>query len=499
MNQAKNQPNTPVEPEEKIRRRKIAELRKLGINPYPAHSKRTHMIREVVDQFSDLEQHKTEVTLPGRVRTIRAHGKLTFITLSDETGQLQMVLKADHVGEEAYGRLAFLDNGDFAQFTGTLFVTQKGQQSVDIKEWVILTKAIRPLPDKWHGLQDLEERYRRRYLDSIMNPEVRELFNKRTRFIESMRNYLSEQHFQEVETPVLEQIPGGAEANPFITHHDALDINLYLRISLELHLKRMTVAGFEKIFEIGRVFRNEGMDRDHLQEFTMMEMYWSFADYRQLMDFVEGMYQRMIQETFGSLATKVEGHTLNWKGPWPRLSYTELVKKETGIDLLEHQTVESLKAAIQTAKIDIELEPNIGLGRVTDLLYKKTVRPKLMQPCFLIDHPVVVSPLAKRKEDQPLLTERLQIVALGSELGNGFSELNDPIDQRERFEAQMKLREAGDTEAAMLDEDFLQALEHGLPPTAGFGVGIDRLFMVLAAAPSIRDVVFFPTMRPEQH
>lgn len=491
-----NQPET-IQPEEEIRKKKIQALRALGIDPFPAQSERTHTVQNFLEHFTELEKTKASATLPGRVRAIRKHGKLTFVTISDETGQVQIVLKADTVGSAAYQLLEYVDSGDFAQFSGSAFTTQKGQKSLGAKTWKILTKAIRPLPDKWHGLQDLEERYRRRYLDTIMDPAVRALFNQRTVFIQSMRDFLNQQGFQEVETPVLENIPGGAEANPFITHHDALDINFFLRISLELHLKRMSVAGFEKIFEIGRVFRNEGMDRDHLQEFTEMECYWAFADYTKLMDFLEGMYAHMITSTFGGLETKTEDAVLNWKTPWPRLSYTELVKKETGIDLTQHTTVEDLKAAIQQAKIQIDFEPNVGLGRVTDLLYKKTVRPKLIQPCFLIDHPVSVSPLAKRKKDQPLLTERFQILALGSELGNGFSELNDPVDQRERFEQQMNLRAAGDKEAAMLDEDFLQALEHGLPPTAGFGVGIDRLFMVLTGAKSIRDVVFFPTMRPE--
>lgn len=490
-------PATPLQPEEDIRKEKIKALRALGIDPFPAHSQRTHTTQQFLDQFAELEKSKAEATIPGRVRTIRKHGKLSFVTISDEVGQVQIVLKADQLGEEHYKLLEFLDSGDFAQFTGPTFLTQKGQQSLEAKTWKILTKAIRPLPDKWHGLQDLEERYRRRYLDTIMDPEVRKLFNQRTVFIQSMRDFLNQHGFQEVETPVLESVPGGAEANPFITHHDALDVNFYLRISLELHLKRMTVAGFEKNFEIGRVFRNEGMDRDHLQEFTEMECYWAFADYSMLMDFLEGMYAHMIKSTFGSLETITGETTLNWKTPWPRLSYNELVKKETGIDLTQHSTVDELKAAIKQAGIKIDFEPNISLGRVTDLLYKKTVRPKLIQPCFLVDHPVAVSPLAKRKPSEPTQTERFQILALGSELGNGFSELNDPLDQRERFEQQMKLRAAGDKEAAMLDEDYLQALEQGLPPTAGFGVGVDRLFMVLSGAKSIRDVVFFPTMKPE--
>lgn len=491
-----NQPE-PIQPEEEIRKAKIQTLRSLGIDPFPAHSQRTHTIQQFIDQFTELEKDQPEVTIPGRVRTIRKHGKLSFVTISDETGQVQIVLKADSIGEEAYKLLEYLDNGDFAQFSGPAFTTQKGQKSVEAKTWKILTKAVRPLPDKWHGLQDLEERYRRRYLDAIMNPEVPKLFKQRAAFIQAMRQFLAQEGFQEVETPVLESIPGGAEANPFITHHDALDINFYLRISLELHLKRMTVAGFEKIFEIGRVFRNEGMDRDHLQEFTMMECYWAFADYRQMMDFLEGMYAHMIKSTFGSLETKLGETILNWKTPWPRVSYNELVIQATGIDLTKHSTAEELKGAIKKAGIQIDFEPNIGLGRVTDLLYKKTVRPKLIQPCFLVDHPVSISPLAKRKPGEPTLTERFQILALGSEIGNGWSELNDPVDQRERFEEQMKLRDANDPEAMMLDEDYLQALEHGLPPTAGFGVGVDRLFMVLSGAQSIRDVVFFPTMRPE--
>lgn len=485
-----------VEAEEVIRRQKLEKIQQLGLDPYPAQSHRTHTVQNVYEAFTALEKSKAAVSLTGRLRAIRGHGKLSFLQMEDETGSLQVVAKSDSVGTELYERIQLLDIGDFIQISGPVFVTQKGQQSVEIKEWKILAKAIRPLPDKWHGLQDQEERYRRRYLDCITNPEVRELFKKRTRFTQAMRTFLITKGFLEVETPVLEHIPGGAEANPFITHHNTLDIDLYLRISLELHLKRITVAGFEKIFEIGRVFRNEGMDRDHLQEFTMMEMYWAFADYRDLMPMVEDMYASMIQETFGSLETKTEGHILNWKTPWPRYAYSDLVKQHTGLELSDYPTVEKLKAAIQKAGLAITFEPNVGLGRVTDQLYKKCVRPKLIQPCFLIDHPVSISPLAKRKPENPMLTERIQVLALGSEIGNGWSELNDPIDQRQRFEEQAKLRAAGDTEAYMFDEEYIQALEHGMPPTTGFGVGVDRLFTVLSGAPSIRDVIFFPTMRP---
>lgn len=494
-----NLPKTPpqaIQPEEDIRKKKVLSLRQLGMNPYPAHSERTHTVAQFLEQFQDLEKKHQAITVAGRVRTVRAHGKLTFITLSDQSGNIQLVCTADNLKSE-YEHLKLVDNGDFIQATGTTFITQKGQHSLEIQSWRMLTKAIRPLPEKWHGLKDVEERYRRRYVDAIINPEVRELFNKRTKFIQAMRNFLVDHAFQEVETPVLEHTPGGAEANPFVTHHNALDVNFYLRISLELHLKRMTVAGFEKIFEIGRVFRNEGMDRDHLQEFSEMEFYWAFADYQKLMPFVERMYSHMIKTTFGSLKTTLGGVTLDWKTPWPRLSYTELVKQHTHIDVLQYTSVDELKAAIKKANLKLDIEPHAGLGRVIDVLYKRYVRPKLIQPCFLIDHPVAVSPLAKRKQDQPLLTERIQVLALGSEIGNGWSELNDPLDQRQRFEEQMKLRAAHDPEAMMLDEDYLQALEHGLPPTAGFGVGIDRFFMVVSGAESIRDVVFFPTMRPE--
>ena len=330
----------------------------------------------------------------------------------------------------------------------------------------------------------------------VSNREVFEFFLKRTEFVKNIRKFMDKNGFMEVETPVLENTTGGAEARPFITHHNTLDFDLYMRISLELHLKRLMVGGFERVYEIGKVFRNEGMSSEHLQEFTLLEFYYGYIDYEELMKFVQEMYQTTIQETFGTLKVKYGDEVLNFGGNWKKIDYVDIVKKETGIDILKEDTKEKLLKAIKSKSLSIDIEKFAGRGRVIDQLYKKYVRPKLIQPCFLINHPVVISPLAKKQEKNPELTERFQILIAGSEVGNGFSELNDPIDQRKRFEEQAALREGGDDEAQMLDENFIEALEIGMPPTSGFGVGIDRLLMILTNQPTIRDVVLFPTMKP---
>lgn len=473
---------------------KLEKIKKLGIDPYPAKSRRTHKIEKALKGFDGLSQSGKEIYLVGRIRTIRTHGGLTFADIEDESGKIQLLFKSDEIGKAAYGFIENLDIGDFLEARGTLFTTKKGEKTLNVKEYKILAKSLLPLPEKRHGLKDEEERYRKRYLDLIMNKEVRNLFLKRTEFVNNIREYLNKNNYLEVETPVLENIPGGADAEPFITHHNKLDIDLYLRISLELHLKRLIIGGFEKTYEMGRVFRNEGISTQHLQEFTMLEFYWAYADYEDLMKFIEDFYTAIIQKTFGTLEIKYKDSTLNFKTPWPRIDYREIVLKESGVDIDKYPAKEDMQKALEEK--GIKVDPKAGRGRLIDQLYKKLVRPKLIQPSFLVNHPLDISPLAKKQISDKTKTQRFQVLVSGAEVGNGFSELNDPIDQKERFVLQAALREAGDKEAQMMDEDFVQALEYGMPPTAGFGVGIDRFFMILINQESIRDTVFFPMMRP---
>ncbi len=475
---------------------KLARIKKAGINPYPAICERTHAIKSALDDFESLSGNNQEIALAGRLRTVREHGALTFSDIEDQSGKIQLFFKKDEVGKEAYEMISNLDIGDFIQASGILFTTKKGERTLGVKKYKILAKSLLPLPEKWHGLSDEEIRYRKRYLDLIMNKDVRDLFLKRTEFINNIREYLNKNNYLEVETPVLENIPGGADAEPFITHHNKLDIDLYLRISLELHLKRLIVGGFEKIYEMGRVFRNEGMSTQHLQEFTMLEFYQAYADYEDLMKFVEDFYVAIIKKTFGTLEIKYQEKVLDFKTPWPRIDYSDVVLKESGVDIDKYPTKESMQKVLQEK--GIKIDPKAGKGRLIDQLYKKLVRPKLFQPCLLINHPLDISPLAKKKDDDKSKVQRFQVLIAGAEIGNGFSELNDPIDQKERFEAQAKLRAEGDAEAQMMDKDFVEALEYGMPPTAGFGVGIDRFFMILANQESIRDTVFFPMMKPKE-
>lgn len=478
-----------------IRIEKLKKITEAGINPYPAKSKRTHFAKEALDNFTEISEKKENIFLAGRIRSLRTHGALSFMDLEDQSGKIQLFLQKDKLGEEKYDFIKNLDIGDFIEVSGVLFVTQKGQQTLEVNDYKILMKSLLPLPEKWHGLQDEETRYRKRYLDLIMNEETKNIFIKRTEFVKNIRNFLNENSFMEVETPVLESVPGGAEAEPFITHHNKLDIDFYLRISLELHLKRLLVGGFEKIYEIGRVFRNEGISTQHLQEFTLLEFYWSYADYEDLMDFVEKFYTTIIEKTFGTLEIPYRGQILNFKAPWPRVDYRQVVIEKAGVDIDQYPTKEAMQELVKEK--GIKPDPAAGRGRLIDQLYKKMVRPQLIQPCFLINHPLDISPLAKKKDMEPNRVERLQVLIAGAEIGNGFSELNDPIDQKERLMKQEELRQAGDKEAQMIDEDFIEALEYGMPPTAGFGVGIDRLLMVLTDQESIRDVVFFPMMKPK--
>ena len=474
------------------RRKKLDQIREAGIDPYPARVARSFEIAKAITDFEKLEASKKEISLVGRLMSIRDQGQIVFGDIADETGKIQIVLKKDAMKDFELWQ-STLDIGDFVSVTGPLFKTQKGQMSVDVRELQIASKSLLPLPDKWDGIENEDLRLRKRYLDLIATPELREMFRKKTVFWETFRAILKKEGFLEVETPTLENLAGGAEAEPFKTHHNALDEDFYLRISLELPLKKLLVGGFEGVFEIGRVFRNEGIDREHLQDYTELEFYWAYRDYNDGMKLTKKLYQAAIKKTCGGLTTQWNGQTIDWSKPWKKVDYVKAFKKANGVDPIKATTEKLLKKA---KELDLEVDNNAGKGRLIDLIYKKTVRPHLIEPCFLINPPVEIEPLAKRSAKNPNVVERFQIVACGTELGKGFSELNDPQDQRARFEEQMKLRAAGDAEAQHLDEDFLEAMEYGMPPAAGFGMS-ERLFAVLMDKP-IRETVFFPLMRPKR-
>lgn len=461
-------------------------------NPYPAESRARTPIASVLIRFKGKTAPRGSVSVSGRISGWRDQGKLIFADLRDASGAIQLILNTKGTKGFALVKETF-DVGDFAEVTGSLALTKRGEKSVEVKSVRLLAKGIRPIPSDWYGLEDTETRLRKRYLDLLTHPEARELFVKKSAFWSSIRASLTAAGFLEVETPVLEPVPGGAEAEPFVTHHKALDTDFFLRISLELPLKKLLVGGFEKVFEIGRIFRNEGIDREHLQDYTQMECYWAYADAGAMMKFVERMYKAAIKAACGSLVTPFDGKKIAWGKKWAVVDYYRIFKKETGIDLAA-VSVEELRA--KAREVGAKPEPNAGKGRLIDLIYKKTVRPKLIQPCFLVNPPVEVEPLAKRLASDSNRVARFQVVAAGTELGKGFSELNDPIDQRKRFEEQMALRAAGDSEAQRLDEDFLEALEYGMPPAAGFGMS-ERLFAVLMDKP-IRETVIFPLMRRDE-
>lgn len=476
----------------KERLKKIDLLKEAGINPYPARTKKVVSINDVIKNFNSLSKSKKRVSVAGRIMSFRDQGNLVFSDLFDSSGKIQIVLKKDNISNLNFWKKV-LDRGDFIFVNGIVFKTKKGEKSIEAKKIEIWAKSLRPLPTEWFGIEDEETRLRQRYLEMILNPETRQIFIKKSIFWQTFREELKKQGFLEVETPVLEPIPGGAEAEPFVTHLNALDEDFYLRISLELSLKKILVGGFEKVFEIGRIFRNEGIDREHLQDYTQLEFYWAYHDYNDLMKFVESLYKKVIKNTVGSLVTVYNDKKINWSKKWPRVEYVKLFEKFTGINPIKATRDELYKKA---KELNLNPEEFAGKGRLIDLIFKKTARPTLIQPCFLINPPVDIEPLAKRSEKDPNVVERFQVMAGGTELGKGFSELNDPIDQRKRFEEQAKLREAGDKEAQMLDEGFLEALEYGMPPTAGFGIS-ERLFAVLMNKP-VRECVIFPLMRKKK-
>ncbi|HVY68012.1 MAG TPA: lysine--tRNA ligase, partial [Patescibacteria group bacterium] len=454
-------------------------------------TERTHTNRQALDDFDALAGK--DITLVGRIRSWRDMGKITFAHVEDGTGKIQILFKAAEVGEEAFGFLSEnFDIGDFIQATGTLFTTKTGEKTLQAKSFKLLAKSLLPLPSEHYGIADEETKLRKRYLDILLNPDTKEIFERKARFWNSMRRFLDQKGFLELQMPVLEAVPGGAEAEPFITHHKALDRDFYLRISLELPLKKMLVAGYEKVFEIGRIFRNEGISGEHLQDYTQMEFYWAYASFSQLMDFCQEMYQYVIQETFGTLKLAHGGIEVDWSGEWPRRDYLKLFQEHTGLDLMSCSDEDLKKYA---GGKGIKYEDFARRGRLIDLIFKKAVRINIKadKPYFLTNQPIELEPLAKRDPKNPKIVQRMQIVAYGSELGKGFGELNDPIDQRGRFEQQMQLRAAGDKEAQMIDEDYVEAMEYGMPPAAGFGVS-ERLFSMLYGK-SIRETVVFPPMK----
>ncbi len=476
-----------------LRIKKLELLKAKGINPYPASSNRELSLAQVLESFENLEKSKENKWVSGRIMSIRGQGAIVFITLNDGTASFQGLLKKDILGEE---KLNFwnevVDIGDFVELQGTFFITARGEKTIEAHDWHMLSKSLRPLPEKWHGLVDIEERFRKRYLDILMNPEIKEIFIKRTKFWDATRNFLKKENFLEVETPTIEVTTGGAEARPFKTHHNDFDIDVYMRISVgELWQKRLLAAGFERVFEIGRVYRNEGSSPEHTQEFTNMEFYAGYMDYKQGMDFTERMIKSVAEETFGTLQFEIHGHKIDLAPKWERIGYVDTIKKMLDIDVLS-ASEKDMKKKLDELGVKYE---GTNIERLTDSLWKYC-RKQIVGPAWLVDVPKLVSPLSKAKIENPLLTERVQLLLAGAECTNGFSELNDPIDQNERFEVQKKLIEGGDEEAMMPDFEFVEMLEHGMPPAFGFAYG-ERLFTFLIDKP-IRETQLFPLMRPKE-
>lgn len=476
-----------------IRRDKLSALQEEGKDPFQITTyARTAYADQIVEKFDEMEGRT--VSIAGRIMSKRGMGKASFIDLRDSSGRVQSYVRQDHVGPEVYADFKKWDIGDIIGIEGEVFRTQKGEISVKADKAVLLSKSLLPLPEKWHGLKDTELRYRQRYVDLIVNPDVKDTFVKRSRIVSAIRSVLDRKGFLEVETPVLHMQAGGANARPFITHHNTLDLDMYLRIALELHLKRLIVGGFDKVYEIGRTFRNEGMDPRHNPEFTLLELYEAYTDYRGMMDITEELIRYCAQTVLGTSVIRYGDVEIDLDKPFERLSMLDAVKKYSGVDF---RTVETLEQARALAKEHhIEYEERHGKGDILSLFFEEYCEEHLIQPVFITEHPVDISPLSKRKPDDPEYTERFELFILGREHANGFSELNDPIDQRARFEHQAALKAAGDEEATDVDEDFLTALEYGMPPTGGVGVGVDRLVMLLTNSVSIRDVLLFPTMKP---
>ena len=478
-----------------VRRDKLNKLKEEGKDPYKITKfNRTHTSKEIIDNYDELEGK--DVTVAGRIMAKRIMGKASFCHIQDSTGKIQSYVSINDLGEESYKSFKEDDIGDIIGITGFVFKTKTGEISIHAKELKLLSKSLRPLPEKFHGLKDTDLRYRQRYIDLIVNPEVKDTFLLRSKIISNIRKILEEKGFLEVETPILNTISGGATARPFITHHNTLDIDMYLRIALELNLKRLIVGGYDKVYELGRVFRNEGMDIRHNPEFTMLELYAAFQDYHDMMDITEELFSRTAKEVLGTTKITYQGQEIDLAPGWRRISMIDSIKEVTGIDFNTINTDEEAVALAKERNIKIPDQTKETRGDVISLFFDEYVEKTLIQPTFIYDYPVEISPLAKKCSKDERLTERFEVFINGREYGNAFSELNDPIDQYERFKKQVEARNAGDEEAGMMDEDYIQALEIGLPPTGGLGIGIDRFVMLLTDAASIRDVLLFPTMRP---
>jgi len=481
-----------------VRREKMQNMIDAGRDPFGKRFERTHLTQELFEQYNefskeDLEEKGVEVKLAGRIMTKRGKGKAGFAHIQDLGGQIQIYVRKDAVGDEAYEDFNHADLGDIIGVTGTIFKTNVGELSIKVKEFTFLTKALRPLPDKFHGLKDVEERYRKRYVDLITNEESKKTFIARSKIIQSMRRYLDGHGYLEVETPMMHSIAGGASARPFVTHHNALDMTLYMRIAIELHLKRLIVGGLEKVYEIGRVFRNEGTSTRHNPEFTMIELYEAYADYNDIMNLTENLIAHVAQDVLGTTVVKYGEYDVDLTPKWKRVHMVDAVKEATGVDFWKEMTKEEAQALAK--EHGIEVTPHMEFGHIVNEFFEQKVEETLIQPTFIYGHPVEISPLAKKNADDPRFTDRFELFIVGREHANAFTELNDPIDQRQRFEAQIKEKEQGNDEAHEMDDDFIEALEYGLPPTGGLGIGVDRLIMLLTNSPSIRDVLLFPYMR----
>lgn len=479
----------------------------LGYNPYPYTFERTHLAQEIETNYDSLSKSNTTIAIAGRVMARRDHGKTNFMDIIDISGRVQIVIRQDVIGEQRFALYELVDIGDIVGIQGTVFKTKIGEISVLASTLEVLCKSLHPLPDKWHGLKDIETRYRQRYVDLIMNPEVRQVFLTRTKIVNTIRKVFNAIGGVEVETPTLQPIYGGASARPFVTHHNALDTEFFLRIADELYLKRLIVGGFECVYEICKDFRNEGMDKAHNPEFTMVEIYWAYRDYNDMMNLTEGLFATIAKEVIGSFVIEYQGEKIDLTPPWPRRPMLDLIKEYGGVDVATQDDNE-LRVVLKKiyeetlgnealAKALQELN-SLNRGNLIAELFEQKVEPHLMQPTFVTDFPKETSPLAKIHRTNPSLTERFELFIYRREMANSFSELNDPIDQRERFEAEMRHMEGGDEEAQPLDEDFLRALEYGMPPTGGLGIGVDRLTMLFTNQSSIQDVIFFPQMRPEE-
>jgi lysyl-tRNA synthetase class 2 len=478
-----------------MKRRHLEELRAKGIDPFGARFEPDSRVADLLQEYADLpvDGMGRDVAIAGRLMALREHGKAAFGNIEDSSGRIQIYFKLDTLGE-TFGLLKLLDIGDFLGIQGKIFRTRRGEITVAVAEWKLLGKSLRPMPEKWHGLQDVEVRYRQRYLDMIMNRDVRGVFVIRGRVISAMRRFLDGRGFLEVETPCMGPVAGGAIARPFVTHHNALDIDLYMRIATELYLKRCIVGGLEKVYEIGRNFRNEGISTRHNPEFTVMELYQAYGDYTDMMSITEDILDHICREVLGTHEITFGDHRIDLKPPWPRITMTEALKKyaDTALEDLR----DPARASALVDRLGITMERKLSVGHTIDKVFEHTVEPHLVQPTFITDYPIELSPLAKRRSDDPSLTYRFELFIGNFEIANAFSELNDPDDQRERFLEQARLKVKGDEETHPMDEDFVTALEYGMPPTGGLGIGIDRLVMLMTNSPSIRDVILFPLMKP---